>query len=217
MMASPRHFNLGRLQNLTDGIFAVAMTLLVLDIRLAPGFGRSTLAQGLFHLIPRLYSYVISFFVLALFWWIYHRIVNALTRADDGFVWWNVGFLFAVTLLPFSAYLLGAFYGTSIAVVMYCFNLTVLSTLLTILWQYAKAHELVDAQVSVLQRRLITARLVATTACYLGTAVIGFRFPYWFWLGFAAFLPLRLLLKRIAPAENNPAQAPSVGHETRIV
>ncbi|MGA8574622.1 MAG: TMEM175 family protein [Candidatus Cybelea sp.] len=195
-----RHFNLERLQSLTDGIFAVAMTLLVLDIRIAPGFGRDTLAQGLVQLVPRLYSYVTSFFVLALFWWIYHRLISVLTHADDGFVWWNVGFLFAVTLLPFSAYLLGAFYGTLIATEMYCLNLIVLSALLIILWKHGERRELVGREVSGLQRKAITQRLVGMTVAYSCTALIGFWFPIWFWLGFGIMIPVRILLRRAVPS-----------------
>ena len=197
-MQHPNHFNLARIQNLTDGIFAVAMTLLVLDIRLAPGLSRHLLGYGLIALTPRLYSYVVSFFVLALFWWTYHRIVALIARADDALVWWNVVFLFAVTLLPFTAYLLGAFYGTRIATEAYCLNLITLSVLMIVMWRYAERHDLIESQVTGARRRLVSARLVAATATYACTLLLGYWLPYWFWLGFAASVPMRFVARRFA-------------------
>ena len=167
------------------------MTLLVLDIRLNPGLDAQHLARGLYELIPRLYSYVISFFVLALFWWIYHRIVALFAECDDGLVWLNVGFLFAVTLAPFTAHLLGAFYGTRLATELYCLNLTVLSVLLNVLWRHAENYGLVDPGVDADRRRSVRVRLRATIILYLITMTIGFWFPAWFWLGFALTVPVR--------------------------
>jgi len=172
------------------------MTLLVLDIRLGPAVSRERLGQGLIALVPRLYSYVVSFFVLALFWWTYHRIVALIARADDGFTWWNIAFLFAVTLLPFTAYVLGAFYGTRIAAELYCVNLIILSLLLIVMWRYAGAHDLVDSEVSASRRRLVGNRLLASTVTYGCTLLVGIWFPYWFWLGFVAAVPMRFLARR---------------------
>jgi uncharacterized membrane protein len=187
-------------QNLTDGIFAVAMTLLVLDIRLGAGVGSRQLGEALFELIPRVYSYVISFFVLALFWWGYHRVVALFSHADDGFVWLNIMFLFAVTFAPFTAHVLGAFYGKRLPTELYCFHLTVLSALLSLLWSCGERHKLVDLQVDALRRRVVTLRLRGTIVAYASTMVIGFWFPYWFWLGFATIIPARLISRRLAHA-----------------
>jgi uncharacterized membrane protein len=201
----PDHFNLARVEGLTDGIFAVAMTLLVLDIRLGSTFGRNNIAEGLFALAPRLYSYVISFFVLALFWWAYHRLVNLLSHADNGFVWWNVVFLFFVTLTPFTVYLLGEFYATRIATECYCLNLSVLALLLSVLWKHGESHGLVAPRVEAEQRQTVRLRLLGTLIVYLTTVTIGFWFPQWFWLGFAAFVPMRIATKRITRAVGDDA------------
>lgn len=144
----PNHFNLATIVNLTNGIFAVAMTLLVLDIRLSPDLGRQMLGSGLIHLLPRLYSYVVSFFVLALFWLTYHRVVAFIARADYGFVWWNITFLFSVTLLSFTAYLPGGILRNAhrdrggLRK-----SRRPLGTAHRLLWKYAESHDFVDPQV----------------------------------------------------------------------
>jgi TMEM175 potassium channel family protein len=194
----PQHFHIGRVQNLTDGIFAVGMTLLVIDLRIAPGFDRTTLVQGLLQLTPNFYSYVVSFFLLALFWWMYHRMLDRVVRADGGFVWWNLFFLFTVTLVPFSAYLLGSFYGTVPATEIYCVNITVLAALMLGQWRHAMVHGLVNPELTQAERSEITGRLLGVVLAYLSTALIGVWQPYWFFLGFALVVPMmRGLAKRL--------------------
>jgi uncharacterized membrane protein len=197
MAKEPHHFHIGRIQNLTDGIFAVGMTLLVIDIRVAPGFDRSTLGQGLLQLAPNIYSYVVSFFILALFWWTYHRMLDRITRADTGFVWWNIGFLFLVTLVPFSSYLLGQFYATRLATEIYCLNLTALAVMMFCQWRRAEARGLVNPDLTSGERKEITARLTAMILAYFSTALIGLWQPYWFFLGFALIGPARAITRRV--------------------
>lgn len=173
------------------------MTLLVIDLRIAPGFDRTTLAQGLLQLTPNFYSYVVSFFLLALFWWMYHRMLDRVVRADGGFVWWNLFFLFTVTLVPFSAYALGSFYGTVAATEIYCINITVLAALMLGQWRHAMAHGLVNPELTQAERSEITGRLMGVFLSYLSTVVIGVWQPYWFFVGFALVVPMmRGLTKR---------------------
>lgn len=197
-MDEKQHFSLARVQNLTDGIFAVAMTLLVLDIRLAPGVTRDTLLPGLFALIPGLYSYVVSFFILALFWWIYHRMMAAFSHADNPFVWWNVGFLFLVTLLPFSAHLLGQMWGTRIATEVYCVHLVLLAIMELVMWRYGRRHALLSDRLNEREQGQVSARLAGTIGSYVCAAIVGYFFPTWFWLGFFAAAVTQPIAARIA-------------------
>jgi len=187
-MAKERHhFHIGRIQNLTDGIFAVGMTLLVIDIRVAPGFDRSTLCQGLLQLVPNIYSYIVSFFILALFWWTYHRMLDLVTRTDGGFIWWNIGFLFLITLVPFSAYLLGQFYGTRLATEIYCLNLIALATMMFAQWRHAETRGLVSPDLTSAERKGITAQTIAVIFAYIAAALIGLWQPFWFFYWLCAY------------------------------
>src|SRR5215472_3337096 len=100
--------SLERLTALTDGLFAVAMTLLVLGLRVpvdAAGTEHG-LWDGLLKLGPSFAAYLLSFTMLGTFWLAQHTLLGILGRCDRTLTWINVGFLFVVSLLPFSAALL---------------------------------------------------------------------------------------------------------------
>jgi len=106
-----------RIEALTDGIFAIAMTLMVFDIKL-PAPTQTTpwsLHYELIRLWPRFLAYTISFIMLDVYW--VHR------RTDRGFLWINVFFLMGVSLLPFSTGLLGQYPAVRTALVVYGLNL----------------------------------------------------------------------------------------------
>ena len=106
-----------RIEALTDGIFAIAMTLMVFDIKL-PAPTQTTpwsLHYEQIRLWPRFLAYTISFIMLDVYW--VHR------RTDRGFLWINVFFLMGVSLLPFSTGLLGQYPAVRTALVVYGLNL----------------------------------------------------------------------------------------------
>ena len=99
-MSDPLHLPKARLEAITDGIFAVAMTLLVLDVRIpAPVPGR-TVFDELGQLVDRLDNYVISFVVLAVFWIGHLRVMRRLREPDTSFTVTNLAFAFFTTLVP---------------------------------------------------------------------------------------------------------------------
>jgi uncharacterized membrane protein len=95
-----------RIEALVDGIFAVAMTLLVIDLRLpehAHLAGEAELRGVLVGLIPNLISWLISFFVLAIFWIANHRLYSYVRHADPGLLWLTILNLAGAALLPFAS------------------------------------------------------------------------------------------------------------------
>src|SRR5258706_9152467 len=101
-----------RLEALTDGIFAVAMTLLVIELKLpehATVHDPSDLAIGVLGLIPIFVGWIISFFVLAIFWFSHHRLFHHLRIVDGRLLWLNILYLSFVSLMPFSSALAGAY------------------------------------------------------------------------------------------------------------
>src|ERR1700743_1175207 len=96
--------NRERLAALSDGVFAFAMTVLVLDIRppsLSDIHSEAALAQALWLLGPRLLSFVMSFMTLGIFWVGQQTQHDALDHTDRSYSWLHIGFLMAVCLLPF--------------------------------------------------------------------------------------------------------------------
>ncbi len=86
-----------------DAIFAIAITLLVIEIRL-PAMGiesSDALSRALEGLVPKFLGFVISFFVIGRFWIGHHRVIGHLRTCDDGLVWRNLLFLLTIAFMPF--------------------------------------------------------------------------------------------------------------------
>lgn len=95
-----------RIEALVDGIFAVAMTLLVIDLRLPEHLSLTSDAQlreALAELLPNLYSWLVSFIVLGIFWLGNHRVYSYVRHVDGGLVWRTILMLGAASLLPFAS------------------------------------------------------------------------------------------------------------------
>jgi uncharacterized membrane protein len=102
----PSRLSKHRIEALTDGIFAVAMTLLVIDLRL-PEHGHlgdpAAMAEVLRDLAPNFMSWVISFVVLAIFWISNQRLYSQVRHADGGLLWLTILMLAGASLLPFAS------------------------------------------------------------------------------------------------------------------
>jgi uncharacterized membrane protein len=122
-----------RLLALSDGVVAIALTLLVLSLHVPVSTVRhhidptsaGDLASALRGLADPFVSYVISFYVIAQFWLAHHRTFRLLTGHDEALAWWNFLFLFTITLLPFTADLLGQYSENPLAVGIFALNLLV--------------------------------------------------------------------------------------------
>jgi uncharacterized membrane protein len=167
--------SLERICALSDGVFAVAMTLLVLDLH-APAaaaiHSEGELREKLLGLLPQLLSYFLSFLTLGIFWAGQQTQLNHFERADRNLAWVHLGFLFAVTLLPFSTSLLAEFIAYRSALLLYWLNTVLLGLMLAGSWVYARRHGLVKADAPPDLDRLMLGRIVVAQSLYaLGAAM----------------------------------------------
>ncbi|TLZ71426.1 MAG: DUF1211 domain-containing protein [Methanobacteriota archaeon] len=125
----------GRLLTLADGIFAIAMTLLVLNLRLPDG-GNADLATQLAGLRSAFLTFVISFVVLGVFWFAHHQTFHFLVRVNRTLVWLSIGFFLGVALIPFVASVLGAHPDDPIALTLYGGAIGLLTVLGYVTWWY---------------------------------------------------------------------------------
>jgi TMEM175 potassium channel family protein len=129
-----------RVEALTDGVFAVAMTLLVLDIKVpeleAPS-DISQLAIRLLALWPKFLSYAISFVILGVYWVGHHVQLSFIRKVDRPLLWINLLFLLWVALVPFSTALLSEYPMTQLAITLYGLNLIAIGLTLSLHWWYA--------------------------------------------------------------------------------
>jgi uncharacterized membrane protein len=141
-----------RVEALADGIFAVAMTLLVLDIKSPENRKFETAGDLVTYLAALEHSfamYVISFFVLAIFWIAHHLLFHFVRHANRRLLWLNIAFLLLVTFVPFSTDLLGDHGHLTLPVLVYGANLLALGSLLVFQLRYLVANpELATADLS---------------------------------------------------------------------
>jgi uncharacterized membrane protein len=132
-----------RIEALADGVFAVAMTLLVLDIKVPELQSPSATAElplKLLALWPKFLSYLISFVILGVYWVGHHMQLSFIRRADRPLLWINILFLLWVALVPFSTALLSEYSKTRVAIAIYGANLIAIGLTLSLHWWYATAE-----------------------------------------------------------------------------
>jgi len=132
-----------RAEALVDGIYAVAMTLLVLELKIPESAVFHSAAEfhaQLLHLIPKFVAWLISFFILALFWISHQRAFHYLRVIDMRLLWIQIYSLLFASLLPFSSALVGEHAQYFAAQVFYAANMAALALLAV--WQisYLEAH-----------------------------------------------------------------------------
>lgn len=138
-----------RLETLTDGIFAIAMTILVFGL-VVPDVPAAQLPGGLLDALGKLWpnalSFVVSFVILGVYWVATHTEFQYIRRADHMLIWLNIFFLLGISLVPFSATLLGRYPDQQIAVVLYGSNLLFCLVFHYGMWRHAtRGNHLVDA------------------------------------------------------------------------
>ena len=132
-----------RTEALTDGIYAVAMTLLVIELKLPDHnliHGAHDMAQALANLLPKVLAWVISFFVLAFFWFGHHRAFAYVKRADGKLITLNIGQLAFVSLMPFSCALVGEHGRELVSQVIYSSNMAGLAVMALLTSRYIHRH-----------------------------------------------------------------------------
>jgi len=131
--------NKNRVEALSDGVFAIVITLLILDIRV-PDVDYSQLPAALVAILPRIFAYVISFGVIGVYWLAHHQSLQLIAKLDGFMIWLNLIYLLAVSFMPFPTALLGRYPLLPIPIVIYGVNLIVANALGITLSMYLRAH-----------------------------------------------------------------------------
>ena len=174
--------NLDRLAGISDGIFSVGMTLLVLGLSV-PAISSIRTDGDLWHALltlgPNLLVYTMSFMTLGIFWVGQSSQLSQLTRSNRNFAWLELAFLFAVTLVPFSTALLARFPTLRLALVEYWLNIVLLGMMLLIAAEYGlRAHLFKEAERDELVR-LIRGRIWIAQSLYAFATALSLVFPTW--------------------------------------
>jgi uncharacterized membrane protein len=184
--------SLERLAALSDGIFAVAMTLLVLDLHVPlkeAVHSEGQLQAALLALAPQFIAYLMSCLTLGIFWAGQQTQLNHFERGNRDLTWIHIAFLFVVSMLPFSTRLLAEFIEFRTALLLYWVNIFALGAILYASWRYATRAGLLKDDVPVEIRRAIRRRIVIAQALYALGAALCFFNTYWS-IGFIVLLQL---------------------------
>lgn len=137
--------NKGRIEAFSDGIFAVAMTLLVLDIKIpiiAGGVGDAQVAQIFAQIWPDVLLYMASFFVLSVLWTNHHFIFHAFAKeVNRQLNLLNMIYLMFVVLVPFSVQLISTYASSKIAVILYGLNIFIIVFFSTAMTRYVRRNK----------------------------------------------------------------------------
>ena len=187
---------LGRILALSDGVFAFAITLLVLNLVIPDNTTYQELPAALIALLPKFKAFLISFFVIGLFWISHVRQLRVLNKYSPQMLWINLFFLLFIVLIPFTTIVISDFSG-SLSVIVYAVNISLAGCLSTILWVYATHNlRLVDKNLSPEEvRRGIMLDLVAPVIFTLsiGIALINSDAALYSW---TSVLVLHVIMRR---------------------
>ena len=195
-------FGKGRLESLTDGVFAIIMTILVFNISVPElilftegDFASERLSAKFADLWPDFLAYVISFSTLGAFWVAHHRIFRWILYVDRPLIWINISFLMIIGLIPFSTTLLTQYLDSQNSIFAFSFNAILAGLLIYVIYYYVKRNpDLVDKSVQALIEKSSSRRIVATILTY--SVAIIFSFIY---LPASLFLLLLVLVPEIIP------------------
>jgi uncharacterized membrane protein len=178
-----------RLDAFSDGVFAIAITLLVLEIKVPAG---QNLAQGLLNLWPSYIAYAVSFIVIGAIWINHHKMFERIAHVDQRLLLLNTFHLLFVAFLPFpTAVLAHAFQsgiGESVAAALYGGTLTVIGILVTTMWFYTVRHpSLLIRGLSPGEAKRIGMNYLVGPAGYFLATLAAFVNP---WISIALFVGL---------------------------
>lgn len=174
-----------RIEALSDGVFSIALTLLVLDMKVPLNLGfknESELIVGLTGLLPKLLSYFLSFLTIGIFWTGHSAQFHFIEKSNRNFQWINLFFLLFVSMLPFTTAYLSEYIHFKIAVGLYWLNIFLLGASLYLNWKYAlkkgfltlndsKQDSLNEITMAIKKRIIIAQALYAIGAalCFVNT------------------------------------------------
>jgi uncharacterized membrane protein len=180
--------NKQRLEAFSDGVFAIAITLLILTIHV-PDVPPAALGSALVQQLPQVATYVLSFFVVALYWLAHHRMSHVVKQVDGTFVWLNMLWLLFVSVIPFPAALLARYPMQVIPIAVYGFDLILVNITGLFVTLYLKLHPtLTTAPIGKDGMRSIIPAYIWTNGAYLVAIALGWVFPWASYVIFAVVL-----------------------------
>jgi len=169
-----------RMEAFSDGVFAIAITLLVLDL-VVPEANERHVGHALLHEWPIYLAYLVSFASIGNAWLGHSAITEFLDHADSLLFRINLLLLFFVSLLPFPTHMLANFLNNPnserVAVTIYGINLFAISGLISVIWHYAHGEGLIKGDVDDEELRVVSSKVDPSLLSYGVVIVVGLLLP----------------------------------------
>jgi uncharacterized membrane protein len=196
-----------RLLALTDGVVAIALTLLVLQLQVpvsdtlkANPNSAGALWRALDPDASELTSYLVSFLVIAQFWMVHHRVLRGMRGHSEGLAWRNFSFLLALTLMPFTSDLIGRYGTNPVAITLFGINLVAISLSTQWIYLYAAHHDLLtDVKRSKRDERTARLRVGLVLGIVALSVILAWTDPHlakFVWLLFLVTSPVAARISR---------------------
>jgi uncharacterized membrane protein len=202
-----------RLEAFSDGVLAIVITLLVLEIKVphlqSPESAEDAL-RGLLGLAPKFLGYLLSFLFIAVFWINHHRFFQLVERVDNGLLWLNMFLLLAISFVPFPTAMIGEYPWNGTALALFAVALMVAGLSFHLMWRRAKSRGLLHSHVHVDAVRRAVRRGMVGPALYAVAAIVAFIVPIGSWMLFVG-IPIYYALphrQAASPPETSDNHAP---------
>jgi uncharacterized membrane protein len=221
-VAEPEDTNIpgiDRLLALTDGVVAIALTLLVLQLQVPASsmVAHANSAKDLWHALDidgsELTSYLVSFVIISQFWLVHHRAMRNMRGHSEGLAWRNFGFLLALTLMPFTSDLIGRFGSNPVAITLFALNLALISLASQWIVLYAARHRLVeDKHRSPHEERAARIRVILVLSIISLSIILAWTAASeakYVWLLFLVTTPVAARLNQLVERKDKVGKTPA--------
>ena len=196
-----RQIRLEHVTSFADAIFAFSITFMAISIdipNLAQNLTQTQVIDKLLQSTPEFVIYVISFFVIGVYWIAYHQIFNQIVGSDTAVTWLTLVFLFFITLIPLATNMQIGF-GYHILFIRYALVLAIAGGLLTITWLHATKNKLIDKDLTQREIHSISLGAIVPTVVYFLSILVSFidlKAAYYSWI---VIIPAKIILRKRYP------------------
>ncbi|MBV9986443.1 MAG: DUF1211 domain-containing protein [Chitinophagaceae bacterium] len=207
-----RQFQLERMILFSDAVFAIAITLLVIELKVPEMEQGESVGHALIrsNFIFGILGLLLSFGVIGQFWTNHHRLFGYVTNYDGSLLWLNLHMLFWIVLMPFSSALNSRYGNNDMVWMIYSFNMFMIGISIYFLWRYITnpKRNLSEIAHNEGQRRMARARSFLISCIFLSGALLALLPKPYSWsarMVFGLIFPVISILKRRYAQKNNPA------------
>jgi uncharacterized membrane protein len=194
-----RQIRLEHIISFGDAIFAFSITFMAISIQIPDLPANLSEAQVIDRLLgpsSHFEIYVISFFVIGIYWISYHQIFNHISDSRGIMVWLNLSFLFFITLISFAVDLQVEYGFYYIVFALYALVLALAGLLLMLIWLHARKNGLIDKTVKTIEIQNISLQSILTPAVFMISiliSIVNIQIAYYFWL---IIIPAKIIIHK---------------------